>query len=45
MKTEVKNINSFSYAEKAIEYEIARQITALEAGEEIVQETPAGGIQ
>lgn len=38
-KTEVKNINSFSYAEKAIEYEIARQIAALEAGEEIVQET------
>lgn len=38
-KTEVKNINSFSYAEKAIEYEIARQIAALEAGEEIIQET------
>ncbi len=38
-KTEVKNINSFSYAEKAIEYEIARQIAALEAGEEVVQET------
>lgn len=38
-KTEVKNINSFSYAEKAIEYEIARQIAVLEAGEEVVQET------
>ncbi len=38
-KTEVKNINSFSYAEKAIDFEIARQIAALEAGEEVVQET------
>lgn len=39
VKTEVKNINSFSYAEKAIEYEIKRQIEALESGEEVVQET------
>jgi len=38
-KTEVKNINSFRAAEKAIEYETRRQIAALEAGEEIVQET------
>ncbi|QQR82395.1 Asp-tRNA(Asn)/Glu-tRNA(Gln) amidotransferase subunit GatB [Candidatus Campbellbacteria bacterium] len=38
-KTEVKNINSFSYAEKAIEYEIERQIAVLEAGEEVIQET------
>lgn len=38
-KTEVKNINSFSYAEKAIEYEIARQIAVLEGGGEVVQET------
>ena len=38
-KTEVKNINSFSYAEKAIDFEIARQVAALEAGEEVVQET------
>lgn len=37
--TEVKNINSFSYAEKAIEYEIARQIAVLEGGGEVVQET------
>ncbi len=38
-KTEIKNINSFRAAEKAIEYEIVRQTAALEAGEEIVQET------
>jgi aspartyl-tRNA(Asn)/glutamyl-tRNA(Gln) amidotransferase subunit B len=38
-KVEVKNINSFSAAEAAINFEINRQIEALEAGEKIVQET------
>jgi aspartyl-tRNA(Asn)/glutamyl-tRNA(Gln) amidotransferase subunit B len=38
-KTEVKNINSFRYLEKALEYEIGRQIQALNAGGSIVQET------
>lgn len=38
-KTEVKNMNSFRAVERAIEYEIARQIEAVEAGERIVQET------
>ncbi len=38
-KVEVKNINSFKAAEKAIEYEVARHIKLLEAGEKIVQET------
>lgn len=38
-KAEIKNVNSFRYVQKAIEYEIKRQIMALESGEEIVQET------
>lgn len=39
VKVELKNINSFRFIEKAIEYEIHRQIDAIQAGEEIVQET------
>ena len=38
-KVEIKNMNSFSAIQKAIEYEIDRQITALESGERIMQET------
>jgi len=38
-KVEVKNINSFRAVEKAIEYEIKRQIEELENGGVIVQET------
>jgi aspartyl-tRNA(Asn)/glutamyl-tRNA(Gln) amidotransferase subunit B len=38
-RTEIKNVNSFRFVEKAIEYEIERQIRALESGEAIVQET------
>ncbi len=38
-KVEIKNMNSFSAIQKAIEYEIERQIAANEAGEKIVQET------
>ena len=38
-KTEVKNINSFRYLEKALEYEIDRQIGILEHGGTVVQET------
>lgn len=38
-KVEVKNLNSFRSVERAIEYEVQRQIKALEKGEEIIQET------
>lgn len=38
-KVELKNINSFRFVEKAIEYEIQRQIECKESGEPIVQET------
>ena len=38
-RTEIKNVNSFRFVEKAIEYEIERQIRAIENGEKIVQET------
>ncbi len=38
-RTEIKNINSFRFVERAINYEVERQIDVLEAGGEIVQET------
>ena len=38
-KVEIKNMNSFTAIQKAIEYEIERQITAIESGEKISQET------
>jgi len=38
-KVELKNLNSFRFVQRALEYEIDRQIAALEAGEKIVQET------
>lgn len=39
VKTEIKNMNSFKALEKALEYEIERQINAIKKGERIVQET------
>lgn len=38
-RTETKNLNSFRAVEKAVEYEIDRQIELLEKGQKIVQET------
>jgi len=38
-KTEIKNLNSFRAVQRAIEYEIERQIDVLEEGGRIVQET------
>lgn len=38
-KVEIKNMNSFNAIHRAIDYEISRQIKAIEVGEEIFQET------
>jgi aspartyl-tRNA(Asn)/glutamyl-tRNA(Gln) amidotransferase subunit B len=39
VKSEIKNLNSFRFVEKAIEYEIDRQIDILESGGKVTQET------
>ena len=38
-RTELKNINSFRFVEKAIDYEIERQIELIDGGGRVVQET------
>ncbi len=38
-RTEIKNINSFKFVQKALEYEIERQTKVLDRGETVVQET------
>jgi aspartyl-tRNA(Asn)/glutamyl-tRNA(Gln) amidotransferase subunit B len=38
-RAEIKNLNSFRYVEKAINYEVSRQIDLLESGRKVVQET------
>lgn len=39
IKVELKNLNSFRFIEKAIEFEIHRQIDVIESGEVVLQET------
>jgi len=39
VKTEIKNMNSFRNVERAIEYEVSRQIELIEDGEKIIQQT------
>jgi aspartyl-tRNA(Asn)/glutamyl-tRNA(Gln) amidotransferase subunit B len=38
-RTEIKNLNSFKFVERALEYEIARQTAVLRSGQEVVQQT------
>ena len=38
-KVEVKNLNSFRYLQRALEFEIRRQVEAIESGERVQQET------
>lgn len=38
-RAEIKNVNSYRFVEKAINYEVARQIDIVEEGKEVVQET------
>ena len=38
-RTEIKNMNSFAFMERALEYEFERQVDLLESGEPVVQET------
>ena len=39
IKTEIKNLNSFRFLQKALDYEIERQIRVLESGRQVIQET------
>ena len=38
-RAEIKNLNSFRFVEKAVQYEVARQIELLESGGKVIQET------
>ncbi|NNM61068.1 MAG: Asp-tRNA(Asn)/Glu-tRNA(Gln) amidotransferase subunit GatB [Steroidobacteraceae bacterium] len=38
-RAEIKNLNSFRFVEKAIHYEVARQVELLESGGHVIQET------
>ncbi|MDD3629071.1 MAG: Asp-tRNA(Asn)/Glu-tRNA(Gln) amidotransferase subunit GatB [Actinomycetota bacterium] len=38
-KTEIKNLNSFKFLQKGLEYEIKRQIKVVESGDRVIQQT------
>lgn len=38
-RTEIKNLNSFKFVERALEYEIARQLSLIRSGKQVIQET------
>jgi aspartyl-tRNA(Asn)/glutamyl-tRNA(Gln) amidotransferase subunit B len=38
-RAEIKNLNSFRFVERAINYEVARQVEVLESGGQVIQET------
>ncbi|MEN3033435.1 MAG: Asp-tRNA(Asn)/Glu-tRNA(Gln) amidotransferase subunit GatB [Aquificaceae bacterium] len=38
-RVEVKNVNSFRFVQKAIEFEIQRQLQVIKSGQELIQET------
>jgi len=38
-KTEIKNLNSFRFLQRGLEYEAARQIDIIESGEKVIQQT------
>src|SRR6185436_16157646 len=38
-RCEIKNVNSFRFVEKAIDFEVARQIALVSSGKRVVQET------
>ncbi|MBU6375522.1 MAG: Asp-tRNA(Asn)/Glu-tRNA(Gln) amidotransferase subunit GatB [Bdellovibrionales bacterium] len=38
-RVEIKNVNSFRFVEKALEFEIQRQIAVVSSGKQVVQET------
>ena len=44
-KAEVKNLNSFRFAKMALEYEVVRQVTILEGGGKIQQETRSYNVE
>ena len=39
IRTEIKNLNSFKFLQKGLEYEVVRQIDILDSGREVIQQT------